>query len=341
MNTNDLKKYVKKVLDLESSIYMQKEAISNLEANVDILLETEFKPTQRLYKYNLYEMPKISLDSIVFFAVYMLSLFVGFASGVVGRYIYEESAVLINDFGTEVKTGILVGIIVGIVGCIIYYVYKVIEFKRLCKQTKADNTKIMKDTDEINNQIVAYNNQVENENYERKLKIEEELNYLNNQINCIKEVKKQTENTLAQFYEKNIIYPKYRDLIAVASFNDYLMSGVCSELEGHEGCYNKYDIEIRLNTIIYKIDEVLDNLDKIEKNQHSLYIEMKNCSSKLENIMEGMSSVVNEIENLRDQNAMAIETQKNSNAVLEFYAEENARNIDDIKWLNTIETIWK
>lgn len=337
MNTNDLKEYVKKVLELESSIYMQKEAICNLEANVDNLLETKFTPHKNLYNYKLYKRPEMKVDFTMFISSYLLGFLIGFIGGV----IYKYTTSLVASMFEVIKNGFLVGILVGFFGWIIYSLYEFIVFKKLCKKTKNDNAKIIKNTDEANKQIEAYNNEVEKENYERKLKIEKEINYLNNQIDSIKEIKKQTENTLVQFYEKNVIYPKYRDLIAVSSFNDYLLSGVCVELEGHEGCYNKYDIEIRLNTIIYKIDEVLDNLEKIEKNQHSLYIEMKKCSSRLELIMDGMDSVINKIENIKDQNAMAIEAQKNSNAVLEFYAEENTRNINDIKWLNTIETIWK
>ena len=45
----------------------------------------------------------------------------------------------------------------------------------------------------------------------------------------------ETKNTLTKFYSANIIYPKYRNMVAIASIYEYFDSGRCTTLEGHEG----------------------------------------------------------------------------------------------------------
>ena len=51
-----------------------------------------------------------------------------------------------------------------------------------------------------------------------------------------------TIELLNNYYDKNIIYPKYRDLVALCMIYEYLVSGRCLTLEGRNGAYNKYDI---------------------------------------------------------------------------------------------------
>ena len=62
---------------------------------------------------------------------------------------------------------------------------------------------------------------------------------------------------LVSFYSKNIIYPKYRGLVPIAAFYEYFNSGRCDTLTGHEGAYNIYETEIRMNIIIAKLDDCL------------------------------------------------------------------------------------
>lgn len=152
------------------------------------------------------------------------------------------------------------------------------------------------------------------------------------------EIRDETKRILEKFYDKNIIYPKYRDIVAVSSFYDYLSSGVCDSLEGHEGCYNKFDLEVRLDTVISKLDDVLDNLDQIKKNQHTLYLEMVECNERLSGLSQSLrelsTNVTGSVEEIKMQTAKAISTQQQTNAVLEYYGQEISRNVDAIKWLD-------
>ncbi len=81
----------------------------------------------------------------------------------------------------------------------------------------------------------------------------------------------QSKENLERLYSANIIFPKYRNLVMVTSLYEYICSGRCSTLEGHEGAYNILEMEIRLDRIVTQLDNVIKQLEKIQENQYSLY----------------------------------------------------------------------
>ena len=89
--------------------------------------------------------------------------------------------------------------------------------------------------------------------------------------NDIDQQKEEISDTLKTAYDTDIIYPKYRSLIPVTMFCEYIASGRCTALQGHEGAYNIYENESRLNLIITKLDNVVSSLNNIQNNQHLLY----------------------------------------------------------------------
>lgn len=58
------------------------------------------------------------------------------------------------------------------------------------------------------------------------------------------------EKSLDSLYEMGIIYPKYRNLVAVSTIYEYLSSGRCDRLDGPDGAYNLYEMELRQNIVI-------------------------------------------------------------------------------------------
>ncbi|MCL2576653.1 MAG: hypothetical protein FWE27_01190 [Defluviitaleaceae bacterium] len=81
-----------------------------------------------------------------------------------------------------------------------------------------------------------------------------------------------TQKVLNELYNFNIIFPKYRgNIVPIANFCEYIGSGRCNSLEGHEGAYDIYENEVRLDRIIERIDVVIKSLDKIGETQCVLY----------------------------------------------------------------------
>ena len=81
--------------------------------------------------------------------------------------------------------------------------------------------------------------------------------------------------------------------MAVTSFHDYLQSGRCERLDGHEGAYNLFNLESRLDKIITKLDQIGSQLESIKYNQQMLYTTMKESKQQLE-ILNGAARTMTE-----------------------------------------------
>ena len=93
------------------------------------------------------------------------------------------------------------------------------------------------------------------------------------------------ENALEQLYAENVIFPKYRNLVAITAINEYLLSGRCDKLEGPDGAYNLYEMELRQNIIIAQLSSIIDNLEQIRSNQYSLYEELQKSNFTINEIL--------------------------------------------------------
>ena len=105
-------------------------------------------------------------------------------------------------------------------------------------------------------------------------------------------------STRNELYSYNVIYPKYRNVVALSSFYDYLMAGRCSTLAGAEGAYNLYETESRADLIITKLTDVIASLDKIQDNQYMLYQQMSEVNTGIQELNQSMSKVVTSLAHL-------------------------------------------
>lgn len=97
------------------------------------------------------------------------------------------------------------------------------------------------------------------------------------------------KKTLNQLYSLNIIFPKYRNLIAISQIYEYFVSGRCTTLEGHEGAYNIFENELRQNIIILQLNIVINQLEQIKQNQYMVYQAIQNSNQLLASIERNMS----------------------------------------------------
>lgn len=79
------------------------------------------------------------------------------------------------------------------------------------------------------------------------------------------------QNALEQLYNLDIIFPKYRNFVAISQIYEYYMSGRCTELEGHEGAYNIFENEVRQDIIILQLNNISNQLEQIKQNQYLIY----------------------------------------------------------------------
>ncbi|MBE6610114.1 MAG: hypothetical protein E7634_05565 [Ruminococcaceae bacterium] len=136
---------------------------------------------------------------------------------------------------------------------------------------------------------------------------------------------------LSHVYAYNVVYPKYRELVPVTMFCEYLASGRCDALEGHEGAYNIYENELRQNIIISKLDTIASKLDSIRSSQYLLYTAISD-SNRISNQM------VDSISAYSDQQARANALQELSNkAILDSnraLQDLGQKTLDEIKKFN-------
>ena len=306
MDKYNLTLYIEKIYELETSLYSQKKIRQNMLDKIYNIQTMEYQ------KYN-----NTSVDGVVerianaFFASliflipgYIFGFLIFFTTHFTTYTNYTVSKILMKSFSYDWKITIIFFMFI-----LVVQIKSYLEDSKKIKNNISDNDKIKK-----------YNNYVD---YNKK----EILPIYNTQLREINELYSNTENVLKNYYSKNIIYEKYQNLIAISSFYEYLKSGICSELGGHEGCYNKFDTEIRLNMVIGKLDQVIDKLDQIEENQRMLY--------------EAIQTANNQSKRIGNQMDQLIKENRNHNIKLDYIAEENANNIADIKWLETVNFFMK
>lgn len=134
----------------------------------------------------------------------------------------------------------------------------------------------------------------------------------------------QTFDVLNQYYSANIIYPKYRNLVAVSMFEEYIQSGRCSILEGHEGAYNLYESELRMNLILTKLDDIIDRLDQISENQYMLAQSLQKSRQEVINIAQSINT--------------SLEDVKESASTSAYFNRISAQNTSYLKWMTFLRS---
>ena len=119
----------------------------------------------------------------------------------------------------------------------------------------------------------------------------EQRELLRQKIRELTQDQAESERRLTQIYAEDIIFPKYRNLVAVASLYEYICAGRCSSLEGHEGAYNIYEAEVRLDRIVTQLDQVLAHLDAIQNNQFVLFTAVQEINRQCVQILQSVQEI--------------------------------------------------
>ena len=125
----------------------------------------------------------------------------------------------------------------------------------------------------------------------------------------------ESQALLEKLYSSDVIFPKYRNLPALTSISEYLITGRCDSLTGPHGAYNLYEEEIRQNTVIAQLNVVIRNLEQIKQNQYLLYEQV----SQINRVAQGVYSELRQIKNYSASIAA-------SSALTAYYAGRNERH---------------
>lgn len=102
----------------------------------------------------------------------------------------------------------------------------------------------------------------------------------------------ENEALLTKLYNLNIIFPKYRHMVATITMLEYFESGRCSKLKGGHGAYDTYSYEEKQNIIIGKLDQVITMLNDIRKTQYLLYEAIQEANSNINRIYAQSEQII-------------------------------------------------
>ncbi len=248
MTTGQLKAYLRRIIELETSLYTQTEAIESLEHRMNRLAVPNYpsRPSP----------PKEYQEDFVG----CFPMILGFvAAAIIGCIlsVFEHVPIL--------------GEVLEIFSVMLLWIVPIIFFFLSKKEEKKNVERLNKqEIERYESDMCIYEQNIEID----KMRVRAEQlkkDNLNTVLLDLKQQRNETRRILRYYYSKNILFSKYQNLIAVCSLYEYLMAGRCTTLEGHEGAYNIFETELRLNRICAKLDTVIEHLSDIQDNQMVLY----------------------------------------------------------------------
>lgn len=330
-------KYLKTVMELETSAYELYEAIKEAKEDLNrtitygiepIKTNTIRKPEKKLPTTpirknapNKHAIGKYSVMFMVFYAVTLLAVYLMNTS----MNTWMDNGVIIWWLCT---LPLFIRVFVSLLGSI----EKKQTQKKYDQEYEFEMYRYREKCNKINEEYEIKLKEYENaerkaeEDYQYKIKTREEnITTAKAEIDRMRSVLIDTENALEQAYSYNIIYPKYRNMVAICSFYDYFASGRCDMYEGKDGAYNLYESELRQNTIISKLDSIAENLEAIKGSQYALYNKMMEAS-------DTVFDISNSIKQISIGVGKNIELQRLSAKS----AEISSKNIEALKYISLI-----
>lgn len=158
------------------------------------------------------------------------------------------------------------------------------------------------------------------------------LKYLQEEIAQAEELLLNLHQGKQKVYNTGVIFGKYNDFVAIASFYEYLSSGRCTSLEGPYGAYNLYESEIRMNAIVSQLADVIKSLKQIQKNQFVIYTAISEATNELAALNKATQKMNVTLNAMHGELA----TISRNTEVTAFYAKKNAELMDTLCFLTAL-----
>lgn len=307
MDTKELTQYMKYVKMLESRAYELTRIYNKLSAQINYY-------NQKDYSDNYAEKEKSNIDFEDIMGAFGLALGGAFIGAIIGLCIgtHKESGfILLRILKCEMKY-IINGFLIG--GFFVFGIWSILFII---------NTISM---DSYNRKVSKYNVQVTKNIQLLKAQDMRKIHICKQEQDTIRNQYKETVDLLHRAYQLNVLHPKYQNFVAVCSLYEYLETGRCTELTGHEGGYNIFEMEKRLNLLVLKMDEIINKLDQIQANQHTLYQEMTTSNKNAARICNQVSVISEQLGNIEQNQSL-----------IEYNTSIASSNTEFLKWLAYFE----
>lgn len=323
MNTVELKEYLEIVVDMEKNIYLQTKTAEKIIKEISLLghKNSFVKPAEPPVPMRpVIKENKFTGFIIPYIVIFLIACFMMKDTGGSGAFFF----IAINTifWGTIISLPI-------------------------CISRKKFNTAARKNYD---NAMYEYKNSVLQ--YQKALqKYQDDLTEENKRLNCeniqkialqnsLERLQSQTEEskeTLRKIYSKNIIFPKYRNLVMVSSLYEYICAKRYTTLEGPDGAYNALEGEIRMDRIVAQLDTVIARLNEIKANQYMVYTAIQDANQKSAQILDSTNRMAESIQDFHGDtaqlNARIAELQQTS-AITAYHTERVQKELAYMNRMN-------
>lgn len=288
METSKLLEYLLIIIDLEKSKYTQEQTIKRLNSNLSSY-KTEYDTNIALNKNitadtnETNNIRNIEVDQsgkgLMYSMIYYLGC-IGTGLGVAG-YHFTQS--------------ISVSILLGVIGALIGGSIPVLVWKKILRNRKeraviqahrgrrADIE--LKESRELRNKEIAVI-----------------IPKLDAENKTLKETYQLTCKTLQQCYDVDIIPAKYRNIVPICMFYDYISNGRTYSLKRNpsafdEGAINMYEDELFKREIVNKLDIIINNLEELKQGQKVLYNAIQEGNRQTHKLLNDINSNVTKVNN--------------------------------------------
>lgn len=310
MNSQELLEYVRRVKDLEIGVYEAKQIDDKFPESY--VAQMPKRPAEPRYLSGMIPPPPQEPDeqntggaAAACFIVALVFLFFGINS-------LSALNFLIAGLATIVAVGIL------------------IDGKRRQEREEEEYQAKLQEYENNLGQYQLRLSEIESENQKKRDMYEKQLVAYSEEVadyesrgeavmHELFDAKWNLEKALISLYEEGIIYSKYRNLVAVSTIYEYLASGRCDQLEGPNGAYNLYEMELRQNIVIGQLSTITEHLEQIKENQYTLYYEIQNANRNSESML---SSIGDDVKFSAYQNAAT------------------AKNVETMRYISMMKNVW-
>ena len=310
MNSQELLEYVRRVKDLEIGVYEAKQIDDKFPESY--VAQMPKRPAEPRYLSGMIPPPPQEPDeqntggaAAACFIVALVFLFFGINS-------LSALNFLIAGLATIVAVGIL------------------IDGKRRQEREEEEYQAKLQEYENNLGQYQLRLSEIESENQKKRDMYEKQLVAYSEEVadyesrgkavmHELFDAKWNLEEALISLYEEGIIYSKYRNLVAVSTIYEYLASGRCDQLEGPNGAYNLYEMELRQNIVIGQLSTITERFEQIKENQYTLYYEIQNANRNSESML---SSIGDDVKFSAYQNAAT------------------AKNVETMRYISMMKNVW-
>lgn len=271
LTKKDLIKYLKCVKGLETSLYSQKHALEKMKKETQ---KCQNESTRRHIPHEIEKKVGTDHSSLeIFFGRFAIAIGIALAC-----------VALLGSLGSDINAAMMLCLPIGI-GCGILWGFcdvanirerNLIERTRESDRVKNVNARIDMQNEENEKKAIAATN--------RKVVVDAEIEFLEKSIANVSE-------HLQNYYDLDVIYPKYRGLVYICSMYEYLESGRCESLMGPYGAYNLLENDIKFARVVEKMENIVSNLEQIKENQNELYYAIRETNNQLDKLDASLKSI--------------------------------------------------